>query len=106
MAATTMTLNEPIEVSCYAGHKNPERPRYFIFRSQRFEVVEVLSKWIEGSLRAGEQSKTYFRTKTEEGRIFELCHLDRESRWIVVRELEKKVGVKGENGGTLIEPQS
>ncbi len=112
-------ISEPIEVEFDkppALEKKPEAPDVFIWREQRFRVIEVLNEWHDYT-RRGRMARNmqpqhaavashrgswgvgvfYFRVRTDQGRIFDLYYdrapknIDqRKGQWQVFQELKEK----------------
>jgi hypothetical protein len=72
-----------IRVECHAGYRGEEEPRAFALGERRFEVVEILDRWLDPQHR-------YFKVKTDDGRRFILRHDSRSGEW----ELAALVGEK------------
>jgi hypothetical protein len=56
-----------ISVECYAGYRGDQEPRAFQLGERRFEVVELLDRWLHPAHR-------YFKVKVPDGRLFILRH--------------------------------
>jgi len=54
-----------IAVECYAGYRGEQEPRAFTLGERRFEVVEIVDRWL-----APEQR--YFKVKADDGRVLVL----------------------------------
>ena len=78
---------EEIEVECYAGYKGEETPRAFVYQEKRYEIVEVLDRWYEGSLDPKDLRHDYFKVKTEDGDIFLIRHTPRFQAWTLCRKV-------------------
>ena len=63
-----------IRVDCYAGHRGEEEPRSFVFGERRFEVLEIVDRWIDPEHR-------YFKVKADDGRTFVLRHDATKDEW-------------------------
>jgi hypothetical protein len=63
-----------IRVECYAGYRNEEEPRAFTLGQRRFEVVQVLDRWLDPAHR-------YFKVQAEDGRKFILRHDTASGDW-------------------------
>jgi hypothetical protein len=63
-----------IRVECYAGHRGEQEPRAFRLGERRFEVVELLDRWLHPAHR-------YFKVKVDDGRIFVLRHDTSSGEW-------------------------
>ncbi|MEJ2173375.1 MAG: hypothetical protein P8Y76_00260 [bacterium] len=65
-----------IHVECYAGFRGEQEPRAFTLGERRFEVVEILDRWLDPHYR-------YFKVSVEDKRKF-LLRQDTESReWVL-----------------------
>lgn len=56
-----------IRVECHAGYRAEEEPRAFYLGERRFEVLEVLDRWLDPLHR-------YFKVQADDGRKFILRH--------------------------------
>jgi hypothetical protein len=63
-----------IRVECHAGYRAEEEPRAFTLGETRFEVVEILDRWM-----APEQR--YFKVKASDGRTLVLRHDTTSGEW-------------------------
>jgi hypothetical protein len=54
-----------IGVECYAGHRGEEEPRAFTLGEHRFEVLDIVDRWIAPEHR-------YFKVKASDGRVLVL----------------------------------
>ena len=70
-----------IRVECYAGHRGEQEPRAFTLGERRFEVLEILDRWIAPGSR-------HFKVKVDDGRTFVLKHDTGSGNW----ELAAMVG--------------
>jgi hypothetical protein len=77
-----------IQVECYAGYRDEEEPRAFRLGERRFEVVDVLDRWLDPRHR-------YFKVKVEDGRQFILRHDTASGEW----ELAGLVGPERSTAG-------
>jgi hypothetical protein len=75
---------EKIDVQCYSGYKANERPIAFTYQKQRREVVEIVDRWYEGGLEAGNPDVSYFKVRTIEGEIFLLRYVSLFDAWSIV----------------------
>ncbi len=74
---------EKIPVQCYSGYKGSERPLAFTFQGRRWEVAEVVDRWYEGGLKAGQPQVNYFKVRTAEGKLFFLRYVALFDAWSV-----------------------
>jgi hypothetical protein len=56
-----------IRVECYAGYRGDQEPLAFRLGQSRFEVVELLDRWLDPAHR-------YFKVRVPDGRLFILRH--------------------------------
>ena len=63
-----------IRVECHAGHRGEEEPRAFTLGERRFEVRELLDRWLDPTHR-------YFKVRTDDGRVFLLRHDEHSGEW-------------------------
>src|SRR5262245_4653587 len=61
----------PIHVDEYSGYRANQRPRSFSFDERLYKIAAVLDQWCE-------PSATYFKVKTEEGKVY-LLRYDRQA---------------------------
>ena len=52
-----------INVECYAGYRGDQEPRAFRLGERRFEVVELLDRWLD-------PAHCYFKVRVPDGRVF------------------------------------
>jgi hypothetical protein len=64
----------PIRVECYAGYRGEQEPRAFWLGERRFDVVELLDRWLDPAHR-------YFKVKVDDGRTFILRHDALSDEW-------------------------
>jgi hypothetical protein len=74
---------ERIQVECYSGYKLNERPRSFIYQGQRYEIQEIINRWYEGGIDSTRPEESYFKARTNEGRIFILRYLFLFDSWSI-----------------------
>jgi hypothetical protein len=63
-----------IRVECYAGYRGEEEPRAFHLGQRRFDVVEVLDRWLDPLHR-------YFKVSTQDGSKYILRHDTASGNW-------------------------
>jgi hypothetical protein len=61
-------------VECYSGQSYPERPRALLWEGERFEVIEILSRWRS-------PKDIHFLVRIKDGRMFELIYTEIEDSW-------------------------
>jgi len=54
-----------IEVSAYSGYKANERPHYFVKDRKKFQVTEILNRWVG-------QDHSYFKILADDGQVYTL----------------------------------
>jgi hypothetical protein len=64
----------PIEVSCYAGHRYPERPLSFKLLERTFQVKEVLDQWYG-------ENHIYFKVRADDLRVYLLGYQEDTDHW-------------------------
>ena len=74
---------EKVTVECYSGHRANERTVAFIFEDRRWEIVDVIDRWLEGGVQPGRPVLDYFKVKTSEGRVFLLRYNSLFDAWAV-----------------------
>jgi hypothetical protein len=78
-----------ITVECYAGHRGDQEPRAFTLGERRFDVVELIDRWLDPAHR-------YYKVRVDDGRQFILRHDAATAEW----ELAGLVGPGTPAGGT------
>jgi hypothetical protein len=73
-----------ISVECCAGHRGEREPLAFTFGARRFEVHEILDRWLHPAHR-------YFKVRVDDGRAFILRHDEPTGDW----EIAGLVGPEG-----------
>jgi len=63
-----------IRDECYAGYRGEQEPLAFWLGARRFEVVELLDRWLHPAHR-------YFKVKVDDGRTFVLRHDTLSGEW-------------------------
>ncbi|OGA35716.1 MAG: hypothetical protein A3G80_05555 [Betaproteobacteria bacterium RIFCSPLOWO2_12_FULL_62_13b] len=63
-----------IRVECYAGYRGEQEPRAFTLGERRFEVLEILDRWLAPDHR-------YFKVRADDGRAFVLRHDSASAEW-------------------------
>ena len=82
-----------IRVECYAGFRGEQEPRAFTLGERRFEVVEILDRWLEPQHR-------YFKVSVEDQRKFLLRQDTASGEWVLAGLVGEKV-VPPAGGTTL-----
>ena len=60
-------VDEPVEVTCYAGGTADERPRLVHVAGRRREVARVLERWIESAWDPAGGRRRWFRVAFRDG---------------------------------------
>jgi hypothetical protein len=76
-----------IAVECYAGYRGEQEPRAFTLGARRFEVCELVDRWLHPAHR-------YYKVRVDDGRLFILRHDAGSGEW----DLAGLVG-RGWHGG-------
>jgi len=63
-----------ISVECYAGYRGEQEPRAFTLGERRFEVCEILDRWLHPAHR-------YFKVQVDDGRVFILRYDASSGEW-------------------------
>ena len=63
-----------IQVECYAGYRGEQEPRRFTWNRRRFEVTEILDRWLDPAHR-------YFKVRTDDDGIYILRHDEKSELW-------------------------
>lgn len=63
-----------IRAECHAGYRGEEEPRAFVLGERRFEVLEIVDRWLAPEHR-------YFKVRVDDGRTFVLRHDERSDHW-------------------------
>jgi hypothetical protein len=72
-----------ITVECYSGYRGEQEPRAFTLGQRRFEVLEILDRWLGPAHR-------HFKVRADDGRSFVLRHDTVSGEW----ELAALVGAE------------
>ncbi|KPK05961.1 MAG: hypothetical protein AMJ64_10375 [Betaproteobacteria bacterium SG8_39] len=65
-----------IRVECYAGFRGEQEPRAFTLGERRFEVIEILDRWLDPQHR-------YFKVSVEDQRKFLLRQDTDSGDWVL-----------------------
>jgi hypothetical protein len=76
-----------IRVECYAGYRGEEEPRAFTLGERRFEVKQILDRWIAPDYR-------YFKVRADDGRTLILRH-DASGDWDLAGLVGPEPGPRG-----------
>lgn len=63
-----------VQVECHAGYRGDEEPRAVTVGNRRFEVCEILDRWIAPDRR-------YFKVQADDGRTLILRHNEASGEW-------------------------
>lgn len=75
--------SERIDVIAYAGRKGDERPKTFIIRGLRIDVVEIVDRWIEEGFK-DRIRKRYFRVEGSDGNTHRIYYDEHLLEWYYV----------------------
>lgn len=79
-----MRIFETITVECYAGYKESEAPRKFIFKGNEVEVKEVIERWYEGGVESTSSLSENFKVRiNKQGEII-LRHILISDTWEIL----------------------
>ena len=67
---------EEIEVIAYAGYRDEEEPRFFLFQGKKICVEHIGERWVEEG--PDRRRRRFFKVRGREG-LYTLCY-DEESR--------------------------
>lgn len=67
---------ETVKVECYSGHTYAQRPRFFTWRGQRYQVQEVERTWRT-------PQGPCFLVRTPEDSVFELVYNEHNDIWFL-----------------------
>ena len=82
-----------IRVECYAGFRGEQEPRAFTLGERRFEVVEILDRWLDPEHR-------YFKVSVEDKRKFLLRQDTGSGEWVLAGLVGEKAAPPA-GGSTL-----
>jgi hypothetical protein len=68
----------PIQVESYAGYRNDETPRSFIWNKRRYEIVEIVDRWYQASRDPAIPASDYFKVRAADEMPY-VIRLDRQS---------------------------
>lgn len=80
---------ERIDVITYSGRKGDERPKTFILRGLRIDVVEIIERWIEEGSEDRVQ-KRYFRVTGSDGNTHRIYYDEDDLEWYYASQHPKK----------------
>ena len=78
-----------IRVECYAGYRGEQEPRAFWLGESRFEVVELMDRWLDPLHR-------YFKVRIGDGRRFILRHDQPSGEWELAGLVGPEAGSPGD----------
>ena len=81
-----MTKLNPICVECFSGYKADEYPKYFYWRNCRFEIIEIMDRWHQGTSNPEFHVTNYFKVDTNCSQQFILKHDIESDEWYLCRE--------------------
>ena len=82
-----------IRVECYAGFRGEQEPRAFTLGERRFEVIEILDRWLDPQHR-------YFKVSVEDRRKFLLRQDTASGEWMLAGLVGEKT-ISPPGGRTL-----
>jgi hypothetical protein len=82
-----------IRVECDAGYRGEQEPRAFTLGERRFEVTEILDRWLDPQSRV-------FKVSVEDKRKFLLRQDIASGEWVLAGLVGEKVG-PASSGSTL-----
>lgn len=65
------------KVKCYSGYSYPQKPEFFCWQDKEHEVSRIEKEWQE-------PGKKFFKVRTEDERLFELCYNQINDQWSVI----------------------
>ncbi len=71
---------EKIEVIAYSGYRGEERPKAFILREQRIEVVRVQERWVEERLDE-KARRRFFKVEGSDGVLHKIFYSEKSLEW-------------------------
>jgi hypothetical protein len=78
-----------IGVECHAGYRGEEEPRAVWLGERRFQVVELLDRWLHPQHR-------YFKVRVDDGRRFILRHDTASGAWELAGLVGPESGPSGD----------
>ncbi len=72
-----------VKVECYSGYKPDEYPLRFYWDTIKFEIVEVLDRWYQGSQSVEFPAADYFKVRTSDQKVFILKHETAKDKWFL-----------------------
>lgn len=73
--------SQRIEVVSYAGYRDEESPRSFIFNGEKVEVNRILERWIEES--PDREIRRFFRVRGNDGYTYTLFYDEKSAHWYI-----------------------
>jgi hypothetical protein len=74
---------ERIEVIAYSGYRGEEIPRTILLRSEKIEVIEILSRWVEESLEFRAR-KRFYQARGDDGFIHKIYYDEEAMEWFYI----------------------
>lgn len=65
------------EVKCYSGHTFAQRPMSFLWQDKEYNISHIEEEWQE-------PGKKFFKVRTEDNKIFELCYNNFHDEWLII----------------------
>ena len=69
-----------VEVTAYAGCRSGEQPRSFVLDGEKIVVAEIISQWIEETVK-DKQQRRCFRVKGDDGINYVLSYIEHTGEW-------------------------
>jgi hypothetical protein len=74
---------EKIEVIAYSGYRGEETPRIILLHSERIEVIEILSQWVEERSK-NRTRKRFYQVRGNDGFVHRIYYDERAMEWYYV----------------------
>jgi hypothetical protein len=71
--------SEKIEVVAYAGYRDEESPRSFLFQGKKIEITRIINMWREEGTDRGR--KRFFKVLGSDGRTYTLSYHEQSKDW-------------------------
>ncbi len=63
------------KVKCYSGYTYPQEPKSFLWQGEEYKVFSIEKEWQE-------PGRKFFKIRTKDERVFELCYNQIEDQWL------------------------
>ena len=74
---------ERIEVIAYSGYRGEETPRIILLHSERIEVIEILSQWVEERSK-NRIRKRFYQVRGNDGFVHRIYYDERAMEWFYI----------------------